>query len=388
MLLEDEPPDRYRLSFKDEPGRFYMELHDSLFLQKYDSRPYAKTPYVAYWGPGLKDGLGDDIVYCGDWVLDQYSQNLPLEVHPENLHPVKAGDTIEYAGRKLYIEYIDWDNDGNPWNNVMIVRVDGNTVALSGIRQSASGGKPIVPEDFVRVACWPNEVKVPLERVVGPVSSDEFKQQLSQIAYASTEAARGDVIKQVLRDAGYTEINAAANGHANSEDFWVIKSGESELTAILATHYDKAGPESQGVHDNGCGMVVTAALARALRSAKTRLTYVFLFYGAHELDGHNWTLWLLHGGRNFGNPIKYASEIGGGGLIGAKQTFRLDYWKFTGWLDWRFPTLRINETGGPPQYLKHTATDNLALCDYSQLVQAEDQALQIVLGIEHNLPQQ
>lgn len=117
----------------------------------------------------------------------------------------------------------------------------------------------------------------------------------------------------------------------------------------------------------------------------THLTYVFLFYGAHEVDNHTWGLWLVNERVRFRSPIKYAAEVGGGGLIGAEQTFRLNQRKHRGWLHWRFPQLRINETGGPPDYLKHTAKDNISVCDFSRLIRSQNVLMEIVSAIEANL---
>jgi len=383
--LEDYPADKYGLPFEEEPGKFLLRINDNLFLKDYDFRPHARMPYMAYWGPEWADGLGDDIIYCGDWVLDKFSQNLPLKVGPENLHRVKAGDVIDFEGFKIVVEYIDWDNDRDPRNNSLILRIQG-VEDLTRIRRGGAGGKPTTPEEFIKVACWPQDPTVELTAPIsGPISEEGFERRLWAFAISNTEKERGTVVKDMLLDAGYSkgDVKSVDNGYENSEDIWVTKKGESEEVVIIAAHYDKAGRESQGIHDNACGVVVAASAARALLRVKTHLTYIFLFYGAHEVDGHNWSPWLTSD--NTHKPIKYVIEVGGGGLIGARQTFRLNHRRHRGWLYWQFPQLRINETGGPPDYLKHTAKDNINLCDFSRLVESQNQLLKIILAIEENL---
>ena len=107
------------------------------------------------------------------------------------------------------------------------------------------------------------------------------------------------------------------------------------------------------------------------------------FAGFVIICGYYWSTWLASD--NIHKPIKYVIEVGGGGLVGARQTFRLNYVSYRGWLYWQFPQLRINETGGPPDYLKHTAKDNINLCDFSRLVESQNQFLKIILAIEENL---
>ncbi len=386
-LLEDFPADLYRYNFKKEPGKYHLQINDSLFLKGYDFRPHAQIPYVAYWGPEWTDGIGDDIIYCGNWVLDKFCQNLPLKVGPENLHRVKAGDAIDFEGCNLVVEYIDWDNDQDPRNNSVIIRVEGLEV-LSRVEESGSGGKPVLPKEFVKVACWPKEPDLQVTgQLAGTVSAEEFEKQIRAFANSKTEKERGIIVKDILLAAGYAkdDLVTADNGYEGSEDIWVIKKGQSDETAIIAAHYDKAGEESQGVHDNACGVVVAAATAKALRPVKTHLTYIFLFYGAHEVDGHNWSLWLVSEQSQLRNPIKYAVEVEGGGLIDAEQTFTLSQSRYLGRLHLRFPLLRINETGGPPDYLKHTAKDNISVCDFSRLAESQNALLEIVLAIEKNI---
>ena len=176
---------------------------------------------------------------------------------------------------------------------------------------------------------------------------------------------------------------AADNGHEGSEDIWVIKKGQSEEVAIIAAHYDKTGEESQGVIDNASGVVVVASVARFIKHIQTNLTYIFLFYGAEEV-GNTWGSCLFNRSK-LHNPIKYVVEVEGGGLIDARQTFSLSQSKYLGWLHFRFPQLRINETGGPTDYLKHTAKDNINVCDFFRLVESQNRLLEIVLAIEENI---
>jgi hypothetical protein len=137
--------------------------------------------------------------------------------------------------------------------------------------------------------------------------------------------------------------------------------------------------------------VTVANLAGALQNVDTRLSYVFLFYGAHEIDGHNWVFWLDSNSRWLAsnscvkNNIKYSIEVGGGGLVDAKQIFLLDQYRLHGWQNIRFRELRINEEGGPPDFQKHTAKDNINVCDFSRLVKSQNVLLEIVLAIEKNL---
>jgi hypothetical protein len=386
-ILEDYPDDLYRYNFEKEPGKYYLQISDALYLKGYESLPNAKMPYVAYWGPEWTDGIGDDIIYCGDWVLDKFCQNLPLKIGPENLHKVKAGDTIDFAGCKLIVGYIDRDNDEDPRNNSVIIRIEGMK-DFSKIEERKDGGQPVKPNDFVKVVCWPKEPDYQkVGQTTGPISEKEFEQQIRAFANSKTEKERATVVKDILLEAGYTkdDLATADNGYEGSGDIWVIKKGQSDEVAIIAAHYDKAGEESQGVIDNACGVVVAASVARALRTMKTHLTYIFLFYGAHEVDGHGWTIWLAAERSRVRNPIKYAVEVEGGGLIGAEQTFRSEQTRLSGWLHWRFPELHINETGGPPDYLKHTAKDNISVCDFSRLVKSQNQLLEIVMSIEQNI---
>jgi len=386
-LLEDFPADLYPYNFKEEQGKYHLSINENLYLKGYDFSPNARMPYVAYWGPQWTDGLGDDVIYCGDWVLDKFCQNLPLKVGPENLHRVKAGDAIDFEGCKIIVEYIDWDNDQDPWNNSVIIGIEG-LKELSKVEESRTGDQPIEPSDFVRAVCWPKEPGFEnAGQINGPISKEEFERQIKAFASSKTERERGAVVKDILLNAGYTEddVKSVDNGYEGSEDIWIIKKGKSDDVAIIAAHYDKAGAESQGIHDNACGVVLTATAARALHTMKTHLTYIFLFYGAHEVDGHTWGLWLDNERVRFRSPIKYAVQVGGGGLVGAEQTFTLEQTRWRGWKYQRFPELRINETGGPPDYLKHTAKDNINVCDFSRLVESQNQLLEIVLTIEENI---
>lgn len=383
--LEDLPADMYNYHFKKEPGKYRLRINENLFLKGYDFRPHAQMPYVAYWGPQWADNLGDDIIYCGNWVLDKFCQNLPLKIGPENLHKVKAGDVIDFAGCKLIVEYIDHDNDQNPRNNSLILRVEG-TEDLARIKKSGTGGQPVKPNDFVRATCWPKEPDFQkLEQITGLVLEEEFEQQIRAFANSKTERERGSVVKDILLDAGYAkdDVIAADNGYEDSEDIWVIKKGQSEDVAIIAAHYDKAGKESQGVIDNASGVVVVASVARFIKHIQTNLTYIFLFYGAEEV-GNTWGSCLFNRSK-LHDPIKYVVEVEGGGLIDARQTFTLSQSRYLGWLHFRFPQLRINETGGPPDYLKHTTKDNINVCDFFRLVESQNRLLEIVLAIEENI---
>jgi len=384
-ILEDFPADLYRYNFKKEPDKYHLQINDNLYLERYDSRPHASMPYVAYWGPQLTDGLGDDVIYCGNWVLDKFCQNLPLKVGPENLYRVKTGDVIDFEGCKLIIEYIDRDNDQNPRNNSIIIRIEG-LKDLSKVEEGITGDQPIEPKDFVRVACWPKEPDFQkTEQITGLVSEKEFEQQIRAFANSKTEKERGAVVKDILLDAGYAkeDLVAADNGYEGSEDIWVIKKGRSEDVAIVAAHYDKIGEESQGVIDNACGVVVVASVARFFKHVQTNLTYIFVFYGAEEV-GNGWGS-CLFSGSNLHTSIKYVVEVEGGGLVGSEQTFRLEQTRSTGWLHWRFPQLGINETGGPVDYLKHTAKDNIDVCDFSRLVKSQNVLLEMVLAIEESI---
>jgi len=386
-LLEDFPADLYRYNFKKEQGKYHLLINENLYLKGYDFHPHATMPYIAYWGPQWTDGLGDDVIYCGNWVLDKFCQNLPLKVGPENLYRVKAGDVVDFEGCKIIVEYIDFDNDQDPRNNSIIVRIEGLR-DLSKVEEGLTGDQPIEPNDFIRAVCWPREPDFQKAgKVTGPVSDQQFQRQLKAFANSGTERERGGIVKDILLNVGYAKADVieADNGYEDSEDIWIVKKGNSDDVAIIAAHYDKAGQESQGIHDNACGVVVMAAAARALRTMKTNLTYIFLFYGAHEVDGHNWSHWLVNERARFRSPIKYAIQVGGGGLVGAEQTFTLEQTRWRGWRYHRFPELRINETGGPPDYLKHTEKDNINVCDFSRLVKSQNQLLEIILNIEENI---
>jgi len=384
-ILEDFPADLYGYNFKKEPDKYHLQINDNLYLERYDSRPHASMPYVAYWGPQLSDGLGDDVIYCGNWVLDKFCQNLPLKVGPENLYRVKAGDVIDFEGCKLIVEYIDRDNDQDPRNNSIIIRIEG-LKDLSKVEEGITGDQPIEPKDFVRVACWPKQPDFQrMGPITAPLSEQEFEQQIQAFANSKSERERGAVVKDILLDAGYAkeDLIAADNGYEGSEDIWIVKQGKFNEVAIIAAHYDKIGEESQGVIDNACGVAAVASVARFLENIQTNLTYIFVFYGAEE-RGNGWGSCLLNWSK-LRNAIKYVVNVEGGGLNGAEQTFRVDQSSHCGWLHWRFPQLRINETGGPPDYLKHTAKDNIGVCDFSRLVKSQNVLLEIVLAIENNI---
>jgi hypothetical protein len=397
--LDDFPADRYRFNFQKKPGKFRLEINDNLYLKGYDFQPNAQMPYVAYWGPEGADGLGDDVIYCGEWALDKFCQNLPLKVRTENLHRVKAGDTINFAGCELVVEYIDWDNDQDPRNNSLILRVEGSE-DLARIKESGDGAKPVTPEEFVKVASWPKQSEFQWsDNFTSRISAKEFEEQITAFAAAKTNKKRADVTKQILLNAGYAKDNLKTidNGYKpseGSEDIWIVKQGKSEDVVIIAAHYDKTGKESQGVNDNACGVVVVASVANHIQTIETELTYIFLFFGAEEVGGRNWSQWLIPPQSQNAqqsqvlSPIRYAVNVEGGGLIGAKQTFCLAQSRMRGWLYWRFPQLRINETGGPPDYLKHTAKDNINSCDFTRLVESQNSLLNIVLAIEGNLSRQ
>ncbi|MFB0524506.1 MAG: hypothetical protein ACETVZ_03130 [Phycisphaerae bacterium] len=224
-ILEDFPSDWYDYNFRKDPGKYRLRINENLFLKGYDFRPHAQMPYVAYWGPQLTDDLGDDIIYCGNWVLDKFCQNLPLKIGPENLHSVKAGDVIDFAGCKLIIEYIDRDNDQDPRNNSIIVRIEG-LKDLSQLEEGITGDQPIKPNDFVRVVCWPKKPDFQkMEQITGPVLEEEFEQQIRAFANSRTERERRAVVKDILFNTGYTKENliAADNGYEGSEDIWVVK---------------------------------------------------------------------------------------------------------------------------------------------------------------------
>ena len=54
-------------------------------------------------GPG-PDGPADDLLYCGDWELDEKYDPLPLQLGPENLRRIKAGDVINFRQWTLTVE--------------------------------------------------------------------------------------------------------------------------------------------------------------------------------------------------------------------------------------------------------------------------------------------
>lgn len=185
-LLEDFPDDIYDYHFRKEPGKYRLRINDNLFPKSYNLQPHAQIPYVAYWGPQWTDGLGDDIIYCGNLALDKFCQNLPLKVGPENLHRVKAGDVIDFEGCKLIVEYIDWDDDQDPGNNSLILRVEGTDFAK--IKKSVIGGQPIKPEEFVKVVCWPKGTDFQrIGQITGPLSKEEVERQIQAFANSKTE---------------------------------------------------------------------------------------------------------------------------------------------------------------------------------------------------------
>jgi hypothetical protein len=100
-------------------------------------------------------------------------------------------------------------------------------------------------------------------------------------------------VKKMLHEIGYAadEIKSAKN-QKGMDDVWVIKRGESKEIALIVTYYDKIGQGSQGVIDNGVGVVVTLGAAKAMRLIETNLSYIFLFWGGEEI-GQDWGQWLL-----------------------------------------------------------------------------------------------
>lgn len=389
-LFEHYPSDRYRVWVKEEPDRFHLPISNGLFLKGYIFKPNARFPCVVYWGLEGTDGVGDDFIYCGEWILDKFCQSLPLEIGPHTVFRVKRGDVIEFQGSKILIEYIDHDNDTDPTNNSLVMRILGLD-DLSRVKEAYYAGKSVTPGEFVKTACWNANAKSDeIEPRVDLLTKEDFKRQISAFTTCKTNKERVTVVRNLLLDSGYEkdELKSAPNGHGDSrgvpgdsEDIWVVKRGSSREAVIVAAHYDKTGTDSQGVIDDASGVVIVASVAKHLRTINSRLTYVFLFFGAEEV-GHNWEFWLTKASK-LQDPIKYVVNVEGGRLVGAKPTFRLCHRSIRGWLNWRFPVLHINETGGPQDYLKHTVKDNVSVCDFTRLAQSRDSLFKIMLVIDN-----
>ena len=383
-LLDDYPEHLCDAPFEQTPGCYRLTEGDMLFIKGYTFEPYARNPVVAYWGPTRADGLGDELLYCGFWELDKTSLNLPLEFPPGSLHIIGHGDTVEFMGCNLHVEFIDHDNDGIRENNVLILRVEGLS-DYSQVEESAGVGRPVTPEEFVREVCFPVSPDLSLIRThQGPLSVSDIEEEITSLAYAETNSERGGAVKKMLIEMGYDndQIKSAGN-RVGMEDIWVVKPGESRETAIIATYYDKIGEGSQGVIDNAVGVVVTAGAAKALRQRETKLTYALLFFGGEEI-GHNWGWWLLNES-NLKDPIRYVVSVKGYGLRGCERTLHLKRRTLRGWLYWSFPVLSINSTGGDPEYQKHTAQDNLSFCDFGLVKEAQDSLVDWIIAIEENL---
>jgi hypothetical protein len=86
----------------------------------------------------------------------------------------------------------------------------------------------------------------------------------------------------------------------------------------------------------------------------------------------------------FRDPIRYVASVKGYGLRGCERTLDLDRRRLRGWLYWSFPVLKINSTGGDPDYQKHTARDNLSFCDFGLVKEAQDSLFDWMVLIENN----
>lgn len=381
-FLEPFPVESYDVRFKRTPERPVLRLSNGLLLKGDKFKPYARMPYVAYWGPSGIDGLGDDLLYTGYVALDKHCQRMPLEMNNGCLHYVKVGDTVEFDECKIKIEHIDHDNDRDPKNNVMQISLSGLT-DVSKIKADGAG-KPVSLREFADYVCLNHGLRRDFTpKNTTPVPITTIKTQVQAFANARTNTCRRNVAKDILEAAGYSRdtIQSVKNGFGDSEDVWVSLKGTSNELAIIAAHYDKAGV-GQGVIDNASGAVILGCVASALRHRTNRLGYVFLLYGAEEV-GNNWDRWVSMQS-DLRSPIAYAINIEGGGLVGAEYTFTLDQVFLPGWLNWRFPLLRVNETGGHEAYLKHTGTDNVNMCDFSRLMQLQKTLLDAIRMIDAN----
>lgn len=150
--------------------------------------------------------------------------------------------------------------------------------------------------------------------------------------------------------------------YTDSNDIWVLKKGDTDAIAWILAHYDKAGEESQGIHDNACGIVQLIGLIESICQKETTLSYLILFYGGHEAVGYDGSFFMIDK-PNLLNKVKYAIEVGGGGLSDAESTYDYEYKRVPGG---QFDFLRINEYGGPC-YQNHTYKDNINNCDFNRL---------------------
>ena len=161
----------YQLPFTNRPGYYRLFQDGSLHLEGYAPRRVGRFPCVIYWGPEGPgpDGPADDLLYCGDWELDEGYDPLPLQLGPENLHRIKAGDVINFRQWTLTVVAIDHDNDGITLNNALILHLQ---EPLGRVEQGAISGRPITPEGFISEVCWPNTVKL-IAGEAGPATLSE-----------------------------------------------------------------------------------------------------------------------------------------------------------------------------------------------------------------------
>ena len=238
------------------------------------------------------------------------------------MHKIESGKTVEFLGAKIHIEDIEHDNDRVRGNNLLTLGIEG----LSDVSHVSKAGGfcgPIKPGDFIREVCSP---RIPDLSKLGanpePLSVKEIEEDITRLAYCKTNRDRAEAVKKMLRGIGYTEneIRTVKNS-VGMEDIWVTKRGKSKETALITTYYDKIGKGSQGVMDNGVGVVVAMGAAQAMRRIETNLSYVFLFFGGEEIN-YNWGFWLLHENSHLKDPIHYAASVKGYGLRGCHPVHR------------------------------------------------------------------
>lgn len=363
LFFKDYGEDSYSVTPNLDENEYILRLHDALFLEGYVQEPNTTLPILAYWGNTINDGIGDDVVYCGLWQLDKNCYNIPLRIRDNEIITVKSGDIISCSSHQIKIEKIYNDGDGIPNNNTMLLAVQkGNRHRI----QKMTAREPVTSDTFIDIVCQNSPpIHDGNEDTSLPLNENKFKKDL--LLFANSELnneQRAEIVKMLLQgiDCANININISGNMYTDSNDIWVLKKGDTDAIAWILAHYDKAGEESQGIHDNACGIVQLIGLIESICQKETTLSYLILFYGGHEAGGYDGSFFMIDK-PNLLNKVKYAIEVGGGGLSDAESTYDYEYKRVPGG---QFDFLRINEYGGPC-YQNHTYKDNINNCDFNRL---------------------
>ena len=382
-VFDEYPPTSYSLAFDWGKARgihrLSTKLTNALFLGKNPSAPTSPCPVIVYWPPeGRRDGPGDDLLWCGDYVDDR-----GLSIDKGTMHKISKGDRIQFGQYQLIIEEIDNDNDGDDLNNSVFFRFDGNNVP-ENVHPSVLG-KPVALGEFLAFASWPSAI--PTEKsfrlaAKDPTSVAQIEEQLRRFVKPDNPQ-RGRLCKQMLIEAGYASdsIEILDNGYRDSFDVLATKPGKVADYVLICAHYDKIGEGSQGIADNACGVVTVINVATWMKDKDTRLTYYFLLYGAHEVHrnspGEFVRRRLAWPNAAVAADIRYMIETGGGR---GPRTYRIFYCMPPGTTE-----LRINDSVERYYYDRHGPSDNIDSVDYEQVAEAELAIRKAILAMEASI---